>query len=150
MVSQSVVGYCLVVCGGSGKTAMMRVTKSCAEGAGKDTGSLFDDSSVFSLCQVLTFRQLLSLQATLRKYTHLIYNIYNSRRRFDRLCKNESWWTVTASCHYTYRYLSSKVYNKINKNMNMVYTLPWNECNNLGINTQYFLFRLWDPMWKLL
>lgn len=130
-LAQSVLGYCLVVWGGAGKTAMLRVER--AQRAVLKVLARkpirYSTTSLYSLCQVLTVRQLFVLQTTLRKHSELKYdpNKSNSRRRFDRVCKTESWRTVAASCHY--RHVSSKVYNKINKIIN-IYPLPRNVCRN--------------------
>ena len=91
-LAQSVLGYCVTAWGGAHKTAMLRLER--AQRAVLKVLSRkpirFPTSELFSLCKVLTVRQLFVLQTLLRKHKQIDYvPTYSTAKRLsDRVCKN--------------------------------------------------------------
>ncbi|KAF9810699.1 hypothetical protein SFRURICE_021152 [Spodoptera frugiperda] len=90
-LAQSVLGYCLVVWGGTHKTTMLRVERgqrAILKVLAKKP-IRYPTKALYSLCQVLTVRQLFVLQAILRKHCQLAYDpsIFSTKRRSDRFAE---------------------------------------------------------------
>lgn len=127
-LAQSVLGYCLVVWGGTHKTTMLRVERgqrAILKVLAKKP-IRYPTKALYSLCQVLTVRQLFVLQAILRKHCQLAYDpsIFSTKRRSDRVCGIAVRRTEAARRHF--KHISCKIYNRINKEIN-IYSLTRNK-----------------------
>lgn len=128
-LAQSVLGYCITAWGGAYKTAMLRIERAqrAVLKVLAKKPIRYPTTSLYSLCQVLTVRQLFIFKATIRKHSNLYYEPDKCKniRRSDRVCSVEPHRSDLARHHFPY--LSSKLYNKINKILN-IYPNTINDC----------------------
>lgn len=84
-------------------------------------------SELYADTGVLTVRQLFILQVLLRKQSQLPYNpdIISQKRRSDLVCQNV--YGRLDLARRNFYYLSLRIYNKINKILN-IYPLTLREC----------------------
>lgn len=126
---QSILSYCSTAWGGSIKTQILRVERAqrVVLKVMSSKPRLYSTSLLYSLCQVLTVRQLFILSTVLRKHSELIFdsNLRSTKRRSDIVCKTESRRTSVAGRQYYY--LSALLYNRVNKVLN-IYPLPHYQC----------------------
>lgn len=128
-LAQSIISYCITSWGGSGKSYVL-----CLERAQRAVLKVlsnkplrFPTTELYSLCQVLTVRQIFVLHTVLRKHTHLPYDpqTTNSKRRSDIVCALEKRRTTVASRHFYF--ISSLLYNRLNRQLN-IYPLTYYKC----------------------
>lgn len=123
-LAQSNLAYCLLVWGGAHKSAILHVERgqrAVLKVLAKKP-IRFPTVELFSICKVLSTRQLYVLKTVMRKHSQLTYDpyIYRTKRRFDRVCEIVPRKTAAASRHF--KYISPKIYNKINKTLK-IYSL---------------------------
>lgn len=130
-LAQSVLSYCIVSWGGCVKTQMLRLERAqrAVLKVLLNKPIWFPTSELYSLTQLPTVRQLFILQTISRKHSILVYDpdISNSKRRSDKVCKTEHRRTALASRHFYF--LSSMLYNKVNKEIN-IYPLTKYSCKH--------------------
>lgn len=130
-LAQSILSYCIISWGGAAKSILLRAERAQRAVLKVLTKKpiFFSTTDLFSLCQVPTVRQIFILNSIVRKHSQLYYNPVhiNSKRRSDKICKIEPRRTAAASRHFYF--ISSLLYNKINKTLN-IYPLPLFKCKN--------------------
>lgn len=128
-LAQSVITYCITVWGGAAKSHMLRIEK--AQRAVLKVllrkPIRYCTTELYSLSEVLTVRQLFILQTILRKHTQLQFDPKTSvtKRRSDKVCKIENSRTAMAGRHYYV--ISSSLYNRLNRKLN-IYSLTLYNC----------------------
>lgn len=130
-LAQSVLSYCISAWGGAIKTQMLRVERAQRAVLKVMTSKprRFPTGLLYSLTEVLTVRQLFVLATVLRRHSHLPFysNLSSLKRRSDLVCRIEPRRTAVAGRHF--HYLSSSLYNRVNKILN-IYPLPKHKCKN--------------------
>lgn len=125
----SIMTYCITAWGGSVKSNMIYLERAqrAVLKVLSNKPRRFSTSELYSLCKVLTVRQLFILQTVLRKHAHMPYdpNQINKKRRRDIVCTTEKRRTETAKRHYYH--ISSMLYNKLNRKLN-IYPLTLYKC----------------------
>lgn len=128
-LAQSIISYCITSWGGSVKSNMIGLEKAQRAVLKVLTKKplRFPTTELYSLCQVLTVRQLFILKTVLRKHTYLPYDpkLSVTKRRFDKVCSIEKTRTDIANRHYYY--ISSLIYNRLNKHLD-IYSLSLYKC----------------------
>lgn len=130
-LAQSILNYCITAWGGSIKTQMLRVERAqrAVLKVMLSEPRRYSTSLLYSRSEVLSVRQLFVLAAVLRKHMNLFFDPHHStnKRRSDIVCKIEPRRTAAAGRHF--HYLSSPLYNRINKALN-IYSLPLYKCKH--------------------
>lgn len=127
-LAQSLLTYCISSWGGCAKSHMIRLERAQRAVlkviAGKPRR--YPTADLFTLCQVLSVRQLFILQTVIKKHTELEYvEPSNSKRRRDLVCPTLTCRTAIAGTHY--HYISPKLYNSVNRHLN-IYPLTLYQC----------------------
>ena len=126
-LAQSVLAYCITSWGGTHKTTMLRLERaqrSVLKVLAKKP-IRFPTCDLYSLCKVLTVRQLFILHTVLKKHNLLHYDpqFITRKRRTDRICKAQLCRSAVIGRHFNY--ISPKLYNNINKKIS-IYSLTRN------------------------
>jgi hypothetical protein len=134
---QSILSYCIPAWGGASTTNIIKL-----ERAQRSVMTLkpfrYPTEKLYQDCEVLTIRQLFILQAILRKHSSLCYDtsLMASKRRSDKICEIPIYHTTLFRRHL--EVLSSHLYNKINKKLN-IYSKTRHECELI---THKFLLKM--------
>lgn len=128
-LAQSITSYCITAWGATGKTQMLRLerTQRAVLKVMAAKPIRFPTIDLYKFWKVHSVRKLFVLNATMRKHSQVPYdpNLFRNRRRKDKVCE-------TVSCRITligqhFDYLSSQLYNRVNKELN-IYPLTYREC----------------------
>lgn len=128
-LAQSLLSYCITVWGGTFGTHMLKVERAqrCVLKVMLNRPYRYPTAELFSACSVLTVRQLFVMQIILRKHSQMYYDpdLNMNRRLKYRVCPIERHRLALSARHY--RVLSSRLYNKANKSLD-IYHLPTSQC----------------------
>lgn len=128
-LAQSVISYCITSWGGTGISNMLlleRAQRAVLKVLSKKHFR-FPTTELYVLCQVLTVRQLYILHTVLKKHTQLPFDptLMYTKRRYDLVCITTKKRTAVARRHY--QCISSMLYNRLNKELN-IYPLTTYKC----------------------
>lgn len=128
-LGQSILSYCVTVWGGTSQTNLLRLERAQRAVLKVMTHKpiYFPTYELYANTGFLTVRQLFILQVLLRKHAKLPYDpdLITRKRRSDLVCKNKYSRLVLAKRIFCY--LSPRLYNKVNKKLN-IYPLTLIEC----------------------
>ena len=114
---QSILNYCIPAWGGTSKCTMLRLERAqrCILKVMTHKPRRFSTTDLYTVCNVLSVRQLFILQAILRKHKKIFYNpdSVTLKRRDDKVCQIEH--RRLASSNKQYYYLCPSLYNKVNE-----------------------------------
>lgn len=134
-LAQSIISYCIVVWGGCCKSRLLRVERAqrCVLKVMAYKPIIFPTTEIYSYWNVLSVRKLFYINVTLRKHSNTPFDPHyiTLRRRHDLVCSLEKHKTVFAGRFYYY--ISSILYNRINKKLN-IYPMTLRECK-LAVTT---------------
>lgn len=128
---QSVINYCIPVWGGASKIRFLELERAQRAVLKVMTRKPFKypTTHLYADCQLLSIRQLYVLASIQRRHrTVSPLQCNNNRRRNPPPCPRVSHTTFFAERHYYV--MSSKLYNRINKNCN-IQNLTTHEAKNL-------------------
>uniref|UniRef100_A0A2A4JXL1 Reverse transcriptase domain-containing protein n=1 Tax=Heliothis virescens TaxID=7102 RepID=A0A2A4JXL1_HELVI len=119
---QSVLGYCITVWGGAGKTFLLKLERAQRAILKVMTRKpyRYPTTQLYSDCKVLTVRQLFVLRAVLHKHSSI-----PPSNREKRTLSIPSTPHKTAFARHQYFILSSFIYKKIHKKLNIIDMSKW-------------------------
>ncbi|KAJ8714534.1 hypothetical protein PYW07_002759 [Mythimna separata] len=131
---QSLIQYCIVSWGGSGRSHMLKVERAqrALLKVGWKLPYRFPTTDLYKTCKVLTVRKIYILNLLMTTHGHTPYDpSLISQRRKHSVCPYIR--TNFASAQRFFRFLSSHVYNNTNKLLN-IYPLYKSKCKAKIIN----------------
>lgn len=127
-LAQSILSYCIGVWGGAKKSHLILLERAQRALLKVMTFKSFryPTTKLYTLCDVLTIRQLFILDTILNQHSNMIYDpSLNTTRRMDRVCKTPTYRTSFIKKYNCF--LGPFLYNKINKTLG-IYLLSKHDC----------------------